>query len=375
MKYNFAATKHTTSAMTQHHIVNIIDGADGCCIMLYGDIGDWGSVKPEDIVRELMSAEREGRPIDVHINSVGGEVYAALAIFNALRASRAEVTIYIDCLAASAASVIAGCGRPVQIADNGRLMIHKVRGGAYGTIEEIRTSVAEMESLESVLIDIYARRTGLTPEAIRTAYFDGQDHWLTAEEALRLGFVDGIFTGEGIEPATATATPQQICDAYTQRYLNSLDTHSSKSDTNMLNQLRSRPRFTDCADETAALARVAELEQQASAADALRSEREALQAERDRLQAENEELRRQQQQAEEAETERALAELENRGLIPAGQKDNARAMLRADKTAAMAYFGALKPGRRIVNELEVPASDREDALEKRKDEVRKKLGR
>ena len=100
----------------KHQIVNIIDGADGCCIMLYGDIGDWGSVQPEDIVKELMTAEHEGRRIDVRINSVGGEVYAALAIFNALRASRADITIYIDCLAASAASVIAGCGRRVKIA-------------------------------------------------------------------------------------------------------------------------------------------------------------------------------------------------------------------------------------------------------------------
>ena len=360
--------------MTHHRISNIIDDENGCCIMLYGDIGDWGAVRPEDIVRELMSAEHEGRRIDVRINSVGGEVYAALAIFNALRSSRAEITIYIDCLAASAASIIAGCGRPVQIADNGRLMIHRIRTETFGTADEIRTCATEVESLESVLVDIYARRTGLAPEAIRATYFDGQDHWLTAEEALHLGFVDGIFAA-GDPVSDAAATPRQICDAYTQRYLNSLNTQISKSKTTMLNQLRSRPRFTDCADEAGALARIAELEQQAAAADALRSERDALQAERDRLQAENEELRQRQQQAEEAESEQDLSDLEARGLVPAGQKENARAMLRADKAAAMAYFGALKPGRRIVNELEASAGGGEDALEKRKEEVRKKLGR
>ena len=81
----------------EHRIVDIIDGTNECCIMLYGDIGDWGSIQPEDIVKKLMTAESEGRRIDVRINSVGGEVYAALAIFNALRASRADITIYIDC--------------------------------------------------------------------------------------------------------------------------------------------------------------------------------------------------------------------------------------------------------------------------------------
>ena len=169
----------------EHRIVDIIDGTDECCIMLYGDIGDWGSIQPEDIVKKLMTAESEGRRIDVRINSVGGEVYAALAIFNALRASRADITIYIDCLAASAASVIAGCGRRVKIASNGRLMIHSVRGYAEGTVEEIRNHVAEMEQLEAILCDIYAQRTGQSSEQIRNSYFDGKDHWLTASEALR----------------------------------------------------------------------------------------------------------------------------------------------------------------------------------------------
>jgi ATP-dependent Clp endopeptidase proteolytic subunit ClpP len=359
----------------EHRIVDIIDGTDECCIMLYGDIGDWGSIQPEDIVKKLMTAESEGRRIDVRINSVGGEVYAALAIFNALRASRADITIYIDCLAASAASVIAGCGRRVKIASNGRLMIHSVRGYAEGTVEEIRNHVAEMEQLEAILCDIYAQRTGQSTEQIRNSYFDGKDHWLTASEALRLGFVDEVFDTEAPDDmAPSGVTPRQICDAYTQRYINSLETQTSKDKT-MFNKLKARPRFIDCADEAAAIEKVAELENQAATAETLRAERDALKEERDRLKAENEEFIRREQEAEDAEIRNMADEYVQDGRIPADQKDNALAMLRANKATARAYFDSLKPKRRIIDRLDKGDGVQSDPLEERKEEVRKRLGR
>lgn len=359
----------------KHQIVNIIDGTDGCCIMLYGDIGDWGSVQPEDIVKELMTAEHEGRRIDVRINSVGGEVYAALAIFNALRASRADITIYIDCLAASAASVIAGCGRRVKIASNGRLMIHSVHGTAAGTVEEIRSYAAEMEQLEAILCDIYAQRTGQSAEQIRDSYFDGQDHWLTASEALRLGFVDDIFdTDVPDTPAASQATSRQICDAYTQHYLNSLEVQTPKNKT-MFNKLKARPRFVDCADEAAAIEKVAELEGMAAETEALRTERDSLKEERDRLKAENEEFHRREQETEDTEIRNAAERYVQDGRIQADQKENAVAMLRADKAKAQAYFESLKPKRRIFDQLDKDPVQSSDPLEERKEEVRKRLGR
>lgn len=355
-----------------NRIVNIIESADGCCIMLYGDIGDWGSIRPEDIVKQLMTAESEGRKIDVRINSIGGEVYAALAIFNAMRASRADITIYIDCIAASAASVIAGCGRPVKIASNGRMMIHSVHGYADGTVEQIKAGLDEMIQLEAVLCDIYANRTGMAVEDIRKNYFDGKEHWLSAEEALRLGFVDEIFEADGM-PDTYDASAVQICEAYTQRYINSLDMNPQK-DNIMFNTLKARPRFADCADEKAAVERVAELERQASEAATLRTERDALKAERDNLQAENEALRRRETEAHETEIENIAAGYVSAGLIAADQKDNAVSWLRADEEKAKAYFGSLKPKRRIVDQLE-ESHDTPDPLEQRKEEIRKRLGR
>lgn len=372
MPYIFASK---STAMASERIVNIIDGADGCCIMIYGDIGFWGTTRPDDIVKELMSAESADRKIDVRINSVGGEVYAALAIFNALRASRADITIYVDCLAASAASVIAGCGRPVKMASNGRMMIHSVRGYAEGTVEEIKNSVAEMEQLEDILCDIYARRTGLDTETVRASYFDGKDHWFTAEEALRLGLVDEIFEAEPIAVDSFyedSDTPRRICDAFTRKYINSLDMRNI-NEQNMLATLKSRPRFSDCADEAAAVSRIEELENLAVEAEALRSERDALRAERDNLQAENDGFRERETEAREAEIRNTAHGYVTAGLIAADQEENAASWLRADEEKAKAYFGSLKPKPRIMDRIDGGFTAKTDPLEQRKEEVRKRL--
>ena len=181
---------------------NIIPGEDACCILLYGDIGDYdGNVRSGDIARELLEAEALSGRIDVRINSNGGEVYAGIAIFNALKNSKADITIYVDGIAASMASVIALCGKPVQMSRYARLMLHSVQGGCYGNKEEMRGCIREIESLEDTLCEMYAARMGKDKEEIRSLYFDGKDHWLRADEALALGLVNAVYPVEELMDA------------------------------------------------------------------------------------------------------------------------------------------------------------------------------
>ena len=85
----------------------VVLGPTRASLMLYGEIGGKDGVSAEGAVGELMSLQQTYSDIDVHINSMGGEVFAGLAIFNALKDSTARVNIYVDGLAASLAVLLA----------------------------------------------------------------------------------------------------------------------------------------------------------------------------------------------------------------------------------------------------------------------------
>ena len=86
---------------------NMIPSPDTACILLYGEIGGFDGISDKDIVAELYEYASMYKNIDIRINSPGGSVYAGMSIFNALRSSEADITIYVDGIAASMASVIA----------------------------------------------------------------------------------------------------------------------------------------------------------------------------------------------------------------------------------------------------------------------------
>jgi len=173
---------------------NFLPKSDGgATILLYGDVGPWGDIDSERVVTELLALEGEYNSIDVRINSTGGDVFTGIAIFNALRQSKANIKIYVDGIAASIAGVIALCGKPLYMSQYARLMLHKVSGGAYGSAKELRETADLIEDLEGSLAEMVAQRANLTKEEVHSRYFaDGKDHWLTAKEALALGMIDGI---------------------------------------------------------------------------------------------------------------------------------------------------------------------------------------
>lgn len=130
----------------------------------------------------------------MRINSNGGDVFSGIAIYEALRTCKADVTIYVDGVAASIAGIIAMCGKPLYMSPYARLMIHSVSGGGYGNAAELRELAAIMENMESDLARIIAGRCGMRPEDITARYFDGSDHWLTAQEAVDMRLADGIYS-------------------------------------------------------------------------------------------------------------------------------------------------------------------------------------
>lgn len=336
----------------------MIPGPDGCCVLLYGYIGEYEDVRAGDIVKELHEAAAVYKKIDIRINSLGGEVFTGIAIFNALLNCPAAITIYVDGVAASIASVVATCGLPVYMSRHARLMLHSITGGCYGRKDELRQCAEQIEQLEATLCTIYAGKTGQTEEEIRSTYFDGQDHWLTASEALELGFIDGIYDAE---PVPEDSTPEQIYNFYQNRL-------QEPNHSTMIEKLKKRPGFAYCTTEEDVLRHVDELEQKAASA-------ATLQTENDTLKAENKTYKAQEQAARDAADEKLLQEALDAGKIRAPDMPVYRAALKgAEREATLETLGSLPAKRRITDAIDNTTSgDGKGAWEKRMAELENKF--
>lgn len=338
----------------------MIPGIDACCILLYGDIGEYGDgVRSGDIARELLEAEALTGKVDVRINSNGGEVYSGIAIFNALKNSKADITIYVDGIAASMASVIALCGKPVQMSRYARLMLHSVQGSCYGNKDEMKNCIREIEALEDTLCEMYATRMGKAKDEIRAMYFDGRDHWLRADEALALGLIDGIYDAD---PVPEGSTPEQVFQIFNNR----LQQPQNENDMN-LDELKKRPRFTNCATDDDFLREIGLLETEAGKVPSLNAEVDRLKGElkvfQDKAEADDAAARKQ-----------LLDAAEKDGRIDAATRPIYENLLAKDRENSEKALEKLSPKRRVMTDVRTEP-DNEGPWNKRMREIQEKLNR
>jgi ATP-dependent Clp protease, protease subunit len=164
-------------------------------LYLYGLIArqawymDPGEVISADEVIELLGQVDAGRDLHVRINSEGGDVFEGVAIYNALL-RRGRVTVYVDALAASIASVIAMAGDQIVMAGNSWLMVHRAWTMAAGNAEELAKVVETLRKIDSTITGTYVARAGAktTREAIE-AWLEAET-WMDPDEAIARGFAD-----------------------------------------------------------------------------------------------------------------------------------------------------------------------------------------
>ena len=166
-------------------------------IYIYDEIGGWG-ISARRFTEDLISLGNLSH-INLHIHSPGGEVFDGIAIYNQLKNHSATITVYIDGLAASMASVIAMVGDTVIMPKNAMMMIHKPWGLSWGDANDMREYADLLDKLENVLIPAYVAKTGKTTEEI-TAMLE-QETWLDGDECVEHGFADKV-----IEPVKAMAS-------------------------------------------------------------------------------------------------------------------------------------------------------------------------
>ena len=196
---NNMAAKHSWYAIQTSDNSSALEDVE---ISIYDEIG-FGGVTAKDFMGEVKKFK--GQHIHLRINSVGGSVIEGAAIYNALRRHKGGLTVHVDGLAASMASVIAMAGEEVYIADNAMLMIHNPWSMTMGDADDLRKEADVLDKLKNTLVNAYARKTGMKPSDI-AAMMD-EETWLNATQSVAMGFADeiedGIEAAASISPATA----------------------------------------------------------------------------------------------------------------------------------------------------------------------------
>lgn len=160
-------------------------------VLIYDEIGrDWfgEGIGAEQFIRDIQAITAP--TINVRINSMGGQVFDGLAIYNALQRHPSRVVTHVDGMAASIASVIALAGAEVHMAANAFIMIHDPHGVQFGNARDMRQFADQLDKVAGSLVKAYADKTGKTDEEVR-AWMQAET-WFNATEAEEAGFVDQV---------------------------------------------------------------------------------------------------------------------------------------------------------------------------------------
>lgn len=155
-------------------------------------------ITPKQFKSELMSSSGD---ITLWINSPGGDVFAASQIYNMLMDYKGDVTVKIDGLAASAASVIAMAGTRVLMSPVSEIMVHNPMTVAIGNAEEMSKAIDMLSEIKESIINAYELKTNLPRDEI-SKMMDSET-WINARKAVELGFADEIMYMENLNFNTA----------------------------------------------------------------------------------------------------------------------------------------------------------------------------
>ena len=190
----------------------------------------------DDVTPKMFKDElgRGGGDITVYINSPGGDCVAASQIYTMLMEYPHDVTVKIDGLAASAASVIAMAGTRVLMSPTSLMMIHNPMSVAMGDTAEMRKAIEMLDAVKESIINAYEIRTGMARDKL-SALMDA-DTWLPANKALALGFIDEIMTRQ----PSGEAYPENVAPEQVLGHIASFNASRFVVTNNLLNKLTAK---------------------------------------------------------------------------------------------------------------------------------------
>jgi ATP-dependent protease ClpP protease subunit len=192
--------QHGVEAQSWYRITNATS-PDEAEVMLYDEVGGWYGATADQFIADLRGITSPN--LRVRVNSPGGSVFEGIAIANALRSHPANVTVQVDGIAASIASVIAMAGDRIEMAPNTMMMIHDASGVCLGNAADMEEMAELLDLISDNIADAYASRAGGTRDQWREAM--RAETWYLPDAAVEAGLADEALSvpkpGEPVEPA------------------------------------------------------------------------------------------------------------------------------------------------------------------------------
>lgn len=159
-------------------------------LKLYGEINSWSENSAGDFIARFEAEAAKADEIELHIHSVGGDVFEGNLIYNTIKKSKKPVDAYIDGVCASMASIVMIACRRVYMSENAFLMIHAPSGFVSGTASEMERSAKVLRDMENIFKKVYSAKTGKTVDEV-SAWMNG-DNWFAANDAFDAKLIDGV---------------------------------------------------------------------------------------------------------------------------------------------------------------------------------------
>ncbi len=198
-------------------------------IYVYGPIGEtWTGegVSGKSFLKEMRQVNQNAT-LNVHIFSPGGNAFDGKNIYSQLKTHKGPVNVYIEGLAASAASIIAMAGDKIYMPDNAMMMIHRPSTFAYGTAEDLKEAIEGLDIISKTSNAVYKERTGLPMSQVEELV--NKTTWMTADEAIELGFADEKTDAVNVEERlkvipTLGSVPEEILKQFFETTAQDADT-------------------------------------------------------------------------------------------------------------------------------------------------------
>jgi hypothetical protein len=173
------------------------------------------------------------------MNTDGGVVTEGIAIFQRIQRSELDISIAVDGLAASMGAALLSIPEVKAYAYKySKVMIHRVSGFVSGDPDDIEEELNQIRDFENDLINMFSEKTGMTEDDVRSKYFDGKNHWLSAKEAKKIGLLEDVLKArDSIKPPKNLHDSKEVFN-YFQTQITNRHTNSNQNNVQMKNSQR-----------------------------------------------------------------------------------------------------------------------------------------